>query len=338
MKLRITGRRLRALVPALTLAGCTGWQSAIDVHGASAISLKQLIVLIMATCSVVWALVILALIFALWRRRPVRESPLALDPGAQRRMTAAVAGAVVATVIVIAALTVFSFLTTRQLSVAGGDDLTIKVRGLQWWWGVEYFDSNPELRFETANEIHIPVGRKVRLQLEGIDVIHSFWVPSLAGKQDLIPGRPNELTIRAERPGTYRGQCAEFCGLQHAHMAFFVIAEEQTAFDAWMRLQRDSAVASSDAEVTAGQQVFLSKPCAACHAIRGTTAIGRTGPDLTHVGGRKYIAAGLFENTRGSLAAWIADPQTLKPGNNMPMVPLAAEELRSVSAYLASLK
>jgi cytochrome c oxidase subunit II len=337
VKVRTTAR-LCALIPALTLAGCTGWQSAIDVHGASAISLKHLIVLIVATCSVVWALVIVALIFALWRRRELRESPMALDPSRQQRMRLAVGSAVAATVIIISGFTVFSFFTTRQLTVAGGDDLTIKVRGLQWWWGVEYFGSQPELRFETANEIHIPVGRNIRLQLEGLDVIHSFWVPSLAGKQDLIPGRPNELTIRAERPGVYRGQCAEFCGLQHAHMAFFVIAEEQPAFEAWTALQRDNAVASSDAETITGQQVFVSRQCAACHAIRGTAANGKTGPDLTHVGGRKYIAAGLLETTRGSLAAWIADPQTLKPGNNMPMVPLAAEELRSVSAYLASLK
>jgi cytochrome c oxidase subunit II len=326
------------IVPALTLAGCTGWQSAIDAHGAPAISLKDLIVLIVATCSVVWTLVMVALILALWRRRPVRVSPLAVDPARHKQMTFAVIGAVGATVIIISAFTLFSFLTTRQLNVAGADDLTIKVRGLQWWWGVEYVGSTPELRFETANEIHIPVGRNVRVQLEGLDVIHSFWVPSLAGKQDLIPGRPNELTIRAERVGIYRGQCAEFCGMQHAHMAFLVVAEEQAAFDAWAASQRGNAVSSPDAEVMTGQQVFLSKQCAACHSVRGTAANGKTGPDLTHVGGRKYIAAGLFETTRGSLAAWIADPQTLKPGNNMPMVPLEADELRSVSAYLASLK
>jgi cytochrome c oxidase subunit 2 len=224
------------------------------------------------------------------------------------------------------------------LNVAGNEDLTIKVRGLQWWWGIEYFGSAADQRFETANEIHIPVGQNVRLQLEGIDVIHSFWVPSLAGKQDLVPGRPNELVIRAERAGVYRGQCAEFCGLQHAHMAFFVIAEEQSAFDEWVRSQRQDASAASDEEVISGQKAFMAKQCAACHTIRGTSANGTTGPDLTHVGGRKYIAAGLLETTRGSLAAWIADPQTLKPGNNMPMVPLNAEELRSISAYLASLK
>jgi len=327
-----------AFASLLALTGCTGWQSVLDVQGSPAITLKQLIILIVVVCSVVWALVMVALILALWRRREVQERPFFLNQGIERRLTAAVVMAVAASVIIISAFTVFSFFTTHTLSVANTDDLTVKVRGLQWWWNVEYFASTPDHRFETANEIHIPIGRNVRLQLEGLDVIHSFWVPSLAGKQDLIPGRPNELTIRAERPGVYRGQCAEFCGLQHAHMAFFVIAEEQPTFDEWARLQRENATVASELEVAAGQQVFLSKPCAACHAIRGTSASGTTGPDLTHVGGRKYIAAGLLETTRGSLAAWIADPQTLKPGNNMPMVPLNADELRSVSAYLASLK
>jgi cytochrome c oxidase subunit 2 len=308
------------------------------VHGQSAIGLKHLIILIVVVCSIVWSLVMIALVLALARKRVPRERPTMLNAGTERRMTISVAAAVAATAVIIAAFTVLSFFTTRALSVAGSDDLTIKVRGLQWWWGIEYFGSTPEQRFETANEIHIPVGRKVRLQLEGLDVIHSFWVPSLAGKQDLVPGRPNELTIRAERAGVYRGQCAEFCGLQHAHMAFFVIAEEQGAFDEWARLQRQDAVAAADAEASAGQQAFMSKQCAACHTIRGTTANGTTGPDLTHVGGRRTIAAGLLETTRGSLAAWIADPQTLKPGNNMPMVPLNPEELRAISAYLAALK
>jgi cytochrome c oxidase subunit 2 len=331
-----TLRFLAPLGAVLLLAGCTGWQSVFDVGGESALSLKQLIILIVAVCSAIWTLVMVALIFALWRRREAIER--LSDPGTEQRMTKAVAAAVAASIVVISAFTVESFLTTRALKVAVGDDLTIKVRGLQWWWDVEYLGVTPDQRVQTANEIHIPVGRNIRLQLEGIDVIHSFWVPSLAGKQDLIPGRPNELTIRAERPGVYRGQCAEFCGLQHAHMAFFVIADEQPGFDEWLRGQRENANMSSDAEIAAGRESFLSKPCAACHTIRGTSANGTTGPDLTHVGGRKYIAAGVLETTRGSLAAWIADPQTIKPGNNMPMVPLSAEELRSVSAYLASLK
>jgi cytochrome c oxidase subunit 2 len=325
------------LLPCI-LTGCTGWQSAMDAHGTSAISLKQLIILIVAACSLVWMLVMIALIGALWRGRRERARPTDLDPRVEHRMSRAVLSATIVTAIVIAGFTLASFFATRALGVAGRDDLTIKVGGSQWWWNVEYLDPQPERRFQTANEIHIPVGRNVRFQLEGDDVIHSFWVPSLAGKLDLIPGRPNELSVRAEHAGIYRGQCAEFCGLQHAHMAFLVIADTKEEFDTWADAQRQPAAATSDEEAAAGRDVFLAKACASCHTVRGTRAAGTTGPDLTHVGSRKMIAAGLFETTRGSLAAWIADPQTLKPGNNMPMVPLTADELRSVSAYMASLK
>ncbi|MGY3035398.1 cytochrome c oxidase subunit 2 [Bradyrhizobium sp. USDA 4354] len=335
--IRAARRACSSAMLAAPLAGCAGnWQSALDVYGTSAISLKHLIILIVAVCSVVWMLVMVALIAALWRSRDAR--PAAPEPGRERRMTIAVTGAVVATVLIIGTFTIMSFVATRALTVAGQDDLTIRVRGLQWWWGLEYVGPDPASRFETANEIHIPVGRKVRLKLEGLDVIHSFWVPSLAGKQDLVPGRPNELTIRAEHAGIYRGQCAEFCGMQHAHMALLVIAEPQDAFDKWATAQRQAAAQPADEETATGLQTFLAKPCAACHTIRGTAAVGTTGPELTHVGSRRTIAAGVFETTRGSLAAWIADPQTIKPGNNMPMVPLTPDELRAVSAYLASLK
>jgi cytochrome c oxidase subunit 2 len=338
------GIRLIGAILLLALTGCSGWQSALDAHGSSAVEIKQLIILIVAICSVVWMLVMLALLRALWRggsrvMEPLHVDPaLQLDQAAERRSKIAVSAAVLVTAVIVGGFTVASYVTTRAISTRSTDELTIKVRGLQWWWGIEYVGATSDERFETANEIHIPVGRDIRLQLEGLDVIHSFWVPSLAGKQDLIPGRPNDLRIRADRPGIYRGQCAEFCGMQHAHMAFIVIAEDQAQFDQWAAGQRLPAPSSAVQEIAAGREVFLSKQCAACHTIRGTDASGKTGPDLTHVGSRKYIASGLFETTRGSLAAWIADPQTLKPGNNMPMVPLTAEELRSVSAFMASLK
>ncbi len=330
-------KRLAPLV-ALLLCSCNEWQSALDPHGTSALSLEQLILLIVTACSVVWMLVMVVLILALRRGHAPRPRPLQMDPATARQMGTAVTVAVLATLVVISGFTVTSFFTTRALAVAGPDDLTIKIGGLQWWWNVQYFGATPDQNFTTANEIHIPVGRTVRFQLEGDDVIHSFWVPSLAGKQDLIPGRPNELGVRAERAGIYRGQCAEFCGMQHAHMAFLVVAQDDADYEKWASAQRQAAVQPTDHEAAAGQQAFLSKPCAACHTIRGTTAAGTNGPDLTHVGGRKYIGAGLFETTRGSLAAWIADPQTLKPGNNMPLVPLSRDELLSISAYLASLK
>ena len=323
------------LVATVLLAGCDGMQSALDAKGTAAIEIKQLIIGIVAICTIVWLLVILVLTRALTRPRANAGSS---SPHTERRMRIAVSAAVAATVTIIAGLTIASFYTTRSINVGADGDLTIKIRGHQWWWRVLYVDPDPAKSFETANEIHIPAGKNIRLQLESADVIHSFWVPSLAGKQDLIPGRLNELTIRAERPGTYRGQCAEFCGIQHSHMAMLVIAEDNADYEKWAAGQRSNGTPSSDQEANAGKAVFLSKPCGACHAIRGANSSAGTGPDLTHVGGRKTIAAGLVDNTRGSLAAWIADPQTMKPGSNMPMVPLSSEELRQISAYMASLK
>jgi len=333
--------RLRCIAMAmpLLLSGCSGWQSVLDAQGGPAQRLEQLILWIVVVCAAVWLIVVAVLAGALLRRRAPSGDPLALDARRERRMMIAVVIGIGTTVVIITAFTVASFFATRSLTVALPTDLTIEVRGLQWWWDVEYRNEDPALTVKTANEIHIPVGRNVRIRLTGVDVIHSFWVPSLAGKQDLIPGRANELTIRAERPGVYRGQCAEFCGVQHARMALLVIAQDDADFDRWLRAQGAAAAERpDDAEIARGRQLFLSKPCAACHAVRGTPAAGATGPDLTHVASRRFIGAGLLPNTRGSLAAWIADPQTLKPGNNMPLVPLEPEELRAVSAYLASLQ
>jgi cytochrome c oxidase subunit 2 len=253
-------------------------------------------------------------------------------------MEIVVAASVGATVLVIAVFTLASYLVTRTLAAPRGDELLIALRGYQWWWQVSYLDKQPDRVFSTANEIHVPVGRAVRIQLAAEDVIHSFWVPSLGGKQDLIPGRTNEIAFTAVREGVYRGQCAEFCGLQHARMALIVVAQPPAEFEAWRRTQLASAATPTDPEQQAGHEVFMSKACSACHTVRGTPAAGALGPDLTHVGSRRYIAAGVFETSRGSLAAWIADPQTIKPGNNMPMVSLSGDELNAVSAYVASLK
>lgn len=322
------------LAALLVLAGCGGPQSVLDAGGTSAISLKHLIIGIVGVCSLVWMLVMIALIWALLRKRV--EAPPG-DRTRERKMAMTVMSAIAVTVVIISGFTYASFRTTRALNIEGAD-MTIAVKGQQWWWELNYLDPDPARGFKTANEIRIPVGRSIKLQLESADVIHSLWVPSLAGKLDLIPGRTNELVLRAEHAGVYRGQCAEFCGTQHTHMSVFVIAMEPDAYEAWADGQRRTAAAPPDAEAADGQRLFLGKPCAACHAVRGTTANGNTGPDLTHLADRKTIAAGLFDTTRGSVAAWIADPQTLKPGNNMPMVPLTGDELRAISAYMMSLK
>jgi cytochrome c oxidase subunit 2 len=320
-------------VASLCLSGCTGSQAALEAAGSSAIALKHLIVLVVVVCIIVWLLVMAVLAWSLLRPRSKRGVA-----GNDRKAGKIVVGAVAATVLTISGLTIASFYTTRQIGQAPETALSITVRGQQWWWQFIYSDDGSGGEFQTANELHIPVGRDVKLRLESADVIHSFWVPSLAGKLDLIPGRTNELTLHADRPGIYRGQCAEYCGLQHSHMAMLVIAEDEADHQGWIHAQQRERLPPTDAQVAAGEAVFMSKPCAACHTIRGTSAAGTTGPDLTHVGSRQTIAAGLLPNTRGSLAAWIADPQTLKRGNNMPLVPLSSEELKQVSAYLESLK
>jgi cytochrome c oxidase subunit 2 len=316
---------------------CSDVQSVLHPAGPQAIRLDKLLFVFIAVCGVTWLLVMLVLATAIWRRhRP--ERPLERDAGRARITSVIVGGAVAATVLIVVSLTFLSYAATRPLSGEAEDTLVIRLRGYQWWWQVTYANPDPSETFLTANEIHIPVGKPVRVELSSADVIHSFWVPNLLGKQDLIPGRNNQVTLTADRPGVYRAQCAQFCGLQHAHMALLVVAQDPAAYTAWRDGQVGQAASPDDPEAAQGQQFLTSHACAACHTVRGTSAAGTLGPDLTHVASRLTIASGLLPTTRGSLAAWIADPQTIKPGNNMPMIPLTPHELQSVSRYLANLK
>jgi cytochrome c oxidase subunit II len=330
---------LTLLVP-LACGGCTGWQSALDPHGAQAASLETLLWIFSIVCLLVWLSVMSVLWMATSRTRSGRGrgDTRTVDANVEKRMGRVVGAAVGTTTLIVFALTLASFFTTHRLSAEADHPLTIRIRGYQWWWEITYADERPNRIFTTANEIHIPVGRPVRFELSAADVIHSFWVPNLAGKQDLIPGRDNTLTVTAQQPGVYRGQCAEFCGLQHAHMALLVIVDTPRAFEQWRQSQLATAATPADQEQLLGQKLFTSKPCASCHTIEGIPAAASIGPDLTHVASRRFIAAGLLHTTRGSLAAWIADPQTLKPGSNMPAVPLSATELNALVAYLAALK
>ncbi|MBR0645403.1 cytochrome c oxidase subunit II [Plastoroseomonas hellenica] len=330
----MAARRLLALAlfACATAAGCTGWQSALDPHGPGARALDALFWPVTVALALIWLAVMLVLVAALMRRQ--RPAP----QHAARRSGIAVWAATLGTVLVITALTAASHLTTRSISHAGAEPLVIQVRGHQWWWQVTYPGTDGTGAVATANEIHLPVGRQVRIELSAADVIHSFWVPNLGGKQDMIPGRDNHLTVVAEAPGIYRGQCAEFCGLQHAHMALLVIAEAPAEFEAWLAAQRQDAAPPADPVLSEGQRVFEQQPCGACHRVRGTAAAGEIGPDLTHFASRRMIAAGVLPMTRGAIAAWIADPQTIKPGSSMPLVPLTPDELQAVSAWLASLR
>ena len=314
------------------------WQSVLEPQGPQAAHLHWLIFVFFGVCAVVWLLVMLVLLLGLLRRRPAPVPPLPANPASERRAGVIVGSAVGATVLVISALTVLSAVTTHAISADPSDPLLVQIRGHMWWWEITYEGDRPDHAFITANELHVPVGRTIQLELSADDVIHSFWVPNLAGKMDLIPGRDNQLSFSADHAGLYRGQCSQFCGLEHAHMALFVVAEDPAAFERWRASQIAEAAQAATPEQARGRDVFASRQCAACHTIRGTPANGNIGPDLTHVGGRAWVGAGLLPTTRGSLAAWIADPQGVKPGTNMPMVPLGADELKDVSAYLAALK
>jgi cytochrome c oxidase subunit 2 len=215
---------------------------------------------------------------------------------------------------------------------------TVRIIGHRWWWEVRYVDSDPMKTIVTANEIHVPVGRPVRLELTSADVIHSFWIPQLAGKTDVIPGTTNVAWLQADSAGIYRGACTEYCGLQHANMDMVVIAEPPEKFAMWEANQRQSAATPSDPAAAAGLLVFQKSACATCHAIRGSEALGRVGPDLTHLASRLTLAAGLLENTRGNLAGWIGNSQALKPGNDMPVMTIAPNDLQALLAYLETLK
>jgi cytochrome c oxidase subunit 2 len=212
------------------------------------------------------------------------------------------------------------------------------VTGHQWWWEVQYRDSLAQHWVTTANEIHIPVGRPVVVELVSTDVIHSFWPPSLSGKRDLIPGRENSLWLQADSAGDFRGLCAEFCGHQHAKMGFLIVAEAPDSFARWLTLQRDTAATPTDTLALRGREVFLGGSCPMCHSIAGTPSGSRVGPDLTHLAGRRTLAAGTLPNTRANLAGWITDPQAFKPGAKMPATALSAPELRALLAYLETLR
>jgi len=281
----------------------------------------------------VFALVLAALAIAVSRRS---RAPIA--GGKDPRFVAVVAATGV-TCAILLLLLVASVVTGRAVSTPPeANALDIAITGHQWWWEVRYPAAVADDEVLTANEIHVPVGRSVRLHLASTDVIHSFWAPNLNGKKDLIPGRSTGMTFRVLRAGTYEGRCAEFCGYQHAHMGFRVVAEPPSEFEAWLESQRLPAAEPGDAARVHGHEVFLAGPCVNCHAIRGAGAFGRKGPDLTHLASRSTIAAATLPNTTGHLAGWIADSQRIKPGNRMPPNVLPSGDLLDLVAYLRSLR
>jgi cytochrome c oxidase subunit 2 len=333
------GRNFIALLPMISaLAGCSGWQSALDPQGPEARHLADLIWIFTAVCAAVWLLVMLALLFGLLRRRPLRADPLAGKASSEQTAVRVIGTLAVITAVIVLALTFLSYASQRKLYAKADPAVKIEVTGHQWWWELRYDEPSPHHSFTTANEIYIPVGEPVRLKLQSTDVIHSFWVPSLHGKMDLIPGQVNELQFVAARPGIYRGQCAEFCGLQHAKMGVLIVALPRAEYDVWRSKQIEAAQSPAEPERQKGQQVFLTNSCVMCHAIRGTPAGSRVGPELTHLASRRYLAAGTLPLSRGNLASWIVDPHGSKPGVNMPVNRLAPDDLDPLLSYLQGLQ
>jgi cytochrome c oxidase subunit II len=321
----------------MALGGCGGWPS--HPAGPQTARIAREWWLFFYVCCAVYIIVMLFLIAALARPARARAGMETELPAAtQKRMTRAVATGVGVTVLLLFVLLVHDLVTGRALEAFGADQpLIIEVKGRQWWWQLTYVDAIAANRFTTANEIHIPVGRPVELSLTSDDVIHSLWVPQLHGKRDLIPAYGRRLRLQADRPGIYRGQCAEFCGYQHAKMGLLIIAEAPDVFEAWRNAQRQPARAPTTDAQKRGQAVFLSTTCVMCHTIQGTPAGGKVAPDLTHLASRTTIAAGAAPNTLGHLAGWILDPQSIKPGVNMPGNPLSPQDLQALLAYLRSL-
>jgi len=286
-------------------------------------------------------LVTLALLLALFRSAARSSGSTAVttpEPAPERRAGIIVGVCVAATCIILIVFLTASVVTGHRMAQLASDQgVTIKLTGYRWWWKVEYSDPEPAKTVITANEIHIPIGRPVLINTYSQDVIHSFWIPALQGKRDLIPGNPSAIWLQADQPGVFEGQCAEFCGFQHAHMRLVLVAESQEQFQAWLDAQRQPARSPANSTAERGQKIFVSGPCALCHSIRGTDANGHVAPDLTHLAGRLKIAAGTLPNTPGHLAGWIIDSQHIKPGNAMPPTSLSAEDLQALLAYLGGL-
>ena len=326
---------------AALFSSCGGIQNAINPAGPQAHNLSRLWWLMFTVCAVVFVLVMIALLLSLRNRTLAETTPMLEPPQEQeRRRRNVVISAISVTVIIMFVFLVASFSAGRSMTagLANKNGLAIEVTGHQWWWEIRYDDVDASNIFTTANEIHIPVGVPVTFTLRGADVIHSFWVPNLAGKKDLIPGKINTIWLQADKPGVYRGQCAEYCGLQHAQMALWVVAEPQEQFNAWRQNQTQTSVSPASDSQKRGQQVFLSSTCVMCHAISGTAAGSNIGPNLTHIGSRNTLAAATMANTREHLVQWIKDSQSIKPGNKMPQNNLSDPDLQSLIDYLQSLK
>jgi cytochrome c oxidase subunit II len=321
------------VMTAMALAGCASAPSMLDTHGTNARDIAGLWWLMIVLAAIVFVIVTGLVVVAALRRRRGEGTVHDGENQPRRDDTFIALGGLLVPALILSVVAVYTVRTTNALDHRG-PALDIHVVGERWWWRVSY----PSEGVTTANEIHIPAGRLVDITLTSSNVIHSFWVPQLSGKVDLIPGQTNHLRMNATEPGTYRGQCAEFCGIGHARMAFFVIADAPSNFDAWVAAQQRMPASPSDALASTGAQILATTSCAGCHTVAGTQAQGTLGPDLTHVGSRTTLAAGTLPNTPDDMAHWLQETQSVKPGALMPELDLTTDQIRALVAYLEGLR
>lgn len=336
--------RLTAAIVPLLVGGCS-YQHYQSDFGNAAVEDHQFLTLFwifIVVCLVMYLLVIGFMVAGIARRRRAGEANV-VESGRHHethpalRATLTGWGALIG--VGLALLAVASFVADRSMAQAAtGEKLAITVTANQWWWDIVYRSDDVSKTLHTANELHLPVGVATHIYLNSADVIHSFWVPALGGKQDLIPGRENDITVVPNKIGIYRGQCAEYCGTQHAHMAMVVVVEPYADFIKWWDHQLQPAPAPTNPLTLAGYQYVTSGPCSACHNIGGTPASGQVAPDLTHLASRKSLAAGTLPMNTGNLYGWVEDPQSLKPGVRMPTIGMEPQQLHAVVAYLETLK
>ena len=331
-----------SVMAAIPVSGCAGIQTALGGQAVQSSDFVSLFTIFMVVCTLMYFVIVGALMWAVLRRRRESEA-CTVETGKHEVSTPQSRVALIAWTSVIAvglsALAVASFFTDRSLAAAARNPkLAITVTAHQWWWDVQYTPVDPSHIIRTANELHLPVGVPTEITLKSDDVIHSFWIPKLAGKQDVIPGRVTDAQILPRQIGQYRGQCAEFCGAEHANMALDVTVESMADFKKWAAAQLQPATAPTTPLAAAGFNYVTTRQCSVCHNITGTPANGQVGPDLTHFASRKTIAAGTLPLTTGNLYGWVADPQSQKPGSQMPTMQIAPQDLHAIVAYLETLK
>jgi cytochrome c oxidase subunit 2 len=342
-------RTLAFLPLLLTLSGCRVAQSTWNAHGPAARSIANLswamTILFLAISLVMWILFIIAF----YKRKGTLREHEPIESGGGEIWIAI--GGLTIPLIVLTALFIAGLVLLAEYPIHGtraplspaqmaqSMKPEILVIGHQFWWEIQYLNDDPTKQFTTANELHLPVGRPVNIEVETRDVMHSFWIPALHGKVDLIPGQPNFIRLIASQPGSYEGQCAEYCGSEHSLMRLLAIAQSPAEYEAWLDAQRKPGSDPTTPQAQAGEKTFVNGPCALCHTVRGTTALGVVAPDLTHIGSRKMIASDVYPNNDAYLEAWIVHAQALKTGCEMPdLTQFSGVQLTQLVAYLRQLK